>query len=432
MAWKVLLQVLFAQVFNVLSWPSFTLLCPLYASFWAMESDSLANSQQCLTFWVLFALLAILEKALAKLLLWLPFWPYVKGVVTVLLVVPYFGGASYVYKCFVRTHSFKVSHIFCLIWNILFFSMRKSFSFSGQNNFVDEIGKNIIVDGQEELQKSIVFQGTLKPNYDNTERDRTPIISKKVQKEWSCSLCLVSTTSEKCLNKHLRGKKHKAKLEEVRAEELALKSTYNSFYTAYRNKRMVFVGNLVNLGKWSRLISPIRPIRLCKWENPNVGWIKLNTDGSIDQENARFGGLLRDYKGDAICAFVSKAHLDDIFLVELWAVWRGLVLAFGLGIKAVWVESDSMSVVKTINGEQSHRRKADRCLKHIWLLLKKFENYQVSHSWRETNKAADFLSKMVLEKTDVVLWPYDFPSGLQNIIKDDAQGRIYCRRQLQI
>ncbi|KAF2325765.1 hypothetical protein GH714_036981 [Hevea brasiliensis] len=293
MAWKVLLQVLFAQVFNVLSWPSFTLLCPLYASFWAMESDSLANSQQCLTFWVLFALLAILEKALAKLLLWLPFWPYVKGVVTVLLVVPYFGGASYVYKCFVRTHSFKVSHIFCLIWNILFFSMRKSFSFSGQNNFVDEIGKNIIVDGQEELQKSIVFQV------------------------------------------------------------------------------MQYV------------------------------------------------------------LFVSKAHLDDIFLVELWAVWRGLVLAFGLGIKAVWVESDSMSVVKTINGEQSHRRKADRCLKHIWLLLRKFENYQVSHSWRETNKAADFLSKMVLEKTDV-LWPYDFPSGLQNIIKDDAQGRIYCRRQLQI
>ncbi|OAY51114.1 uncharacterized protein LOC110616199 [Manihot esculenta] len=428
MPWRVLLQFLSAQLFNVLSWPSFTLLCPLYASYWAIESDSQAKSQKCLTFWVLFALLAILENALAKLLLWLPYWPYVKGTVTVLLVVPYFGGASYVYKCFVRTHPFKVSEIFCLIWNILFIPVRKNFPFNGLNNFVDEIDKNRTVKGQEEQQKPVIFQGTFKPNYDNVDSDQTPIISKKVQREWSCSLCLVSTTNEKCLNKHLRGKKHKAKKEEVRAEEMASNLTYSPFYMAYRNQRMVLVENLVNLGKLSRLVNPVKSIRWCKWENPKVGCIKLNTDGSLDRENARFGGLLRDYRGDAICGFVSKAPLDDVFLVELSAVWRGLVLASGLGIKAVWVESDSLSVVKTINGEQSHRRKAEKCLKQIWLLLKKFDSYQVSHSWRETNKAADYLSKMALQKSDVVLWPCDFPSGLQNIIKDDAEGRIYCRR----
>ncbi|XXG58638.1 hypothetical protein AAC387_Pa04g0902 [Persea americana] len=32
-----------------------------------------------------------------------------------------------------------------------------------------------------------------------------------VKKEWSCALCQVSTTSEQHLNKHLQGKKHKAK-----------------------------------------------------------------------------------------------------------------------------------------------------------------------------------------------------------------------------
>lgn len=273
----------------------------------------------------------------------------------------------------------------------------------------------------------IAFRVTLcqeifEPNYDNTECEHIlPASPKKVQKEWSCALCLVNTTSEKCLKKHLRGKKH-------RAEELALRRPHNSFSMEKRQNGMVLLG-LVNFEKWSGFLGPVtRSIRWCRWKKPDFGWVKLNTDGSIDRENAGFGGLLRDYKGDAICAFVSKASGDDIFMVELWAIWRGLVLALGLGIKIVWVESDSMSVVKTINRKQPYSGKADSCLKHIRMLLKKFEKHKVSHSWRETNRAADYLSKMVLDRNDVVLWPVDFPNGLHNIIKDDAEGRIYCRR----
>eukprot|EP00257_Ricinus_communis_P020519 XP_015579763.1 uncharacterized protein LOC8280347 isoform X1 [Ricinus communis] len=408
-----------------------------YASFRAMETESHSRNQQCLTFWVLFALLAFFEAALSKLLLGLPFWPYVKGVVTVLLVMTDFGGASYIYKSFIRTYPFDSSRILCLIWNLLFiltsrcfsficelFQREKCFSFYGTDG-------NIVVDGEEKVEKPIIFQGTFRPNNDNIERDHTstPLVSKNVQKEWSCALCLISTTSEKCLKKHLRGKKHKGKKDEVRAEELILKSTYNSCHMVNRNNGMVLLGNLVNLEKWSGLISPVTgSIRWCIWKKPDVGWIKLNTDGSVDRQHAGFGGLLRDNEGNAICAFVSKAPLDDIFLVELWAIWRGLVLALGLGIKVIWVESDSMSAVKTINRVQSHSGKANRCLNHIWALLKKFEEYKVSHAWRETNKAADYLSKMVLERNDVVLWPVHFPTTLQNIIKDDAQGRIYCRR----
>ncbi|KAL6297169.1 hypothetical protein ACE6H2_005311 [Prunus campanulata] len=183
-----------------------------------------------------------------------------------------------------------------------------------------------------------------------------------------------------------------------------------------------------NLEKWSGILSPVaRPIRTCIWKKPELGWTKLNTDGSVDRENAGYGGLLRDYKGDPICAFVSKALGDDIFLVELWAIWRGLVLALSLGIKVIWVESDSESVVQTINGDRPYSQKASSCLKHIWELLKKFNKHQVSHSWRETNRAADHLSKMVLLGSDVVFWPVDFPDTLHNIIKEDAKGRIYFR-----
>ncbi|GLT43683.1 hypothetical protein SLA2020_176170 [Shorea laevis] len=45
--------------------------------------------------------------------------------------------------------------------------------------------------------------------------------SKKPKEEWSCALCQVSATSEKGLNEHLQGRKHKAKEEELRAQRMA-------------------------------------------------------------------------------------------------------------------------------------------------------------------------------------------------------------------
>ena len=235
------------------------------------------------------------------------------------------------------------------------------------------------------------------------------------------------------MKEHLRGKKHKAKEEEEKLNELARNTKVESSLTLESNDPTVLLNNfnvaLLKLERWYNFLTPVPgSSRWYSWKRPEIGWTKLNTDGSIDRENAGFGGLLRDHNGDPICAYVSKAHQNDIFLVELWAVWRGLVLASRLGIKAIWVESDSMSVVKTINREQPYSSRVGSCLNHIWILLKKFEKYRVSHTWRETNQAADCVSRMDLSGSDVVLWTTDFPDDLCSIIKDDAEGRMYRRR----
>ena len=100
----------------------------------------------------------------------------------------------------------------------------------------------------------------------------------------------------------------------------------------------------------------------CRWEKPEFGCTKLNTDGSESRRKAiaRYGGLLRDHNGDPLCAFVSKAliYTNDTFSVEIWAVWRGLVLAYGLGVRVIQVESDSLSFVNTINKLQDHNQNA--------------------------------------------------------------------------
>ena len=99
-----------------------------------------------------------------------------------------------------------------------------------------------------------------------------------------------------------------------------------------------------------------------------------------------------------------------------------------MGIKVIWVESNSLSAVKTINNDQPFSQKASICLKDIWGLLRKLKKYKVSHAWREMNRAVDHLAKMVLfEKDYMVLFPHDFLSGLCKIIKDNSEEKIYCR-----
>ncbi|XP_058747320.1 uncharacterized protein LOC131620291 [Vicia villosa] len=57
---------------------------------------------------------------------------------------------------------------------------------------------------------------------DRTDRDVPQITSipKEMQKEWTCALCLVTTTSEITLNSHLSGRRHRAAAEALIAKKL--------------------------------------------------------------------------------------------------------------------------------------------------------------------------------------------------------------------
>ncbi|GMN40182.1 hypothetical protein TIFTF001_009403 [Ficus carica] len=403
----------------------------MYVSVLAIESDSQSRNQQCLTYWVLFSLLKMSETGLVKLLKWLPFWPYAKGVITILLVIRCFTGACYVYNHFVRPYVLEIL-IECEsdLLSVDSIPSEEGFFSSELENF-DVVDKNISQSAYES-DTLVPCLGKVVFECETTECNNTwPSLPRRVQKEFCCALCLIKTSSARCLIDHLQGKKHRANEEEL----ILYKSTRKKGRSpmTFKKTNGILIENLnhlvVNLENCWFLNSVTGPRTSCAWEKPKSGWTKLNTDGSVDSKGAGFGGLLRDSNGDPICAFVNKAPSDDIFSVELWAIWRGLVLARGLGIKVIWVESDSLSVVKTINRAQSYNQKAITfaCLTHIWKLIAKFDQCKVSHSWREGNAAADYLAKMNLSENDVVLWPDDFPKKLCKIINDDARGKTYSR-----
>ncbi|XP_010277562.1 PREDICTED: uncharacterized protein LOC104611957 [Nelumbo nucifera] len=406
--------------------PVFTLIYPLYASIQAMESGLKSNNRQCLTYWILFSLITLLEITLAGTLKSFEFWPYARGIAASLLVVPCFDGASYLYQHSVRI-VFYVKMQMLYVW----FKLWKGFAPKKQDDFLVAAKRYIKESGSRAVEKHIIHEGYSKePVVELLDGELVwPSSSRKAQKEWCCALCLVSTNSNRCLEEHLRGKKHKMNAElnylmgnEYKDEFAPMFRRFNGFGPVEDWNQFIILKV-----EWLAKSPVARPIRWCRWEKPMMGWTKLNTDGSIDRYNSGLGGLLRDHKGNPICAYVTKAPRDGIFSLELLAIWRGLVLAVGQGIKAIWVESDSLSAVRVINKQWSCPHKATRCLYHIWELLTTFEKYRVSHSWREANRAADHLAKMDLPFTDVVLWPVDFPDPLVDIIREDAEGMEYYR-----
>ncbi|XP_030462984.1 HVA22-like protein f isoform X2 [Syzygium oleosum] len=84
--------------------PGVMLVFPLYASMRAIESPTTLDDQQWLTYWVLYSFITLFELSCSQILAWLPFWPYVKLVFCMWLVLPIFNGAAYIYQNFVRKY----------------------------------------------------------------------------------------------------------------------------------------------------------------------------------------------------------------------------------------------------------------------------------------------------------------------------------------
>ena len=71
-----------------------------------------------------------------------------------------------------------------------------------------------------------------------------------------------------------------------------------------------------------------RMIRQIRWEKPDLGWVKLNTEGStFDLLNAMgCGGLIRDDQGNWLGGFLRHIGHTNSFIAEVWALRDGLQL----------------------------------------------------------------------------------------------------------
>ncbi|KAL2340784.1 hypothetical protein Fmac_008724 [Flemingia macrophylla] len=142
--------------FDVLAGPVVSLAYPLYASVRAIESKSTVDDQQWLTYWVLYSLMTLFELTFAKVLEWLPIWPYAKLILNCWLVIPYFSGAAYVYEHYVRPFFVNPQNI-----NIWYVPSKKD-SMGNREDMLAAVEKYIEEHGTEEFENLINKAGKSK------------------------------------------------------------------------------------------------------------------------------------------------------------------------------------------------------------------------------------------------------------------------------
>ncbi|CAL1372532.1 unnamed protein product [Linum trigynum] len=165
------------------------------------------------------------------------------------------------------------------------------------------------------------------------------------------------------------------------------------------------------------------------WEPPSEGWVMLNVDGASNGNPgmAGAGGVVRDTLGNWAGGFVANIGSATACLAELWAIYYGLEITWRLGYRVVRVASDSQLAVQLIKNRQDPIHPYATLLGLIRRKLSQDWLVSLSHTYREGNRVADWLSKHSL------VYPYGLheltspPSGVVPLLRDDMLGVTFER-----
>ncbi|XP_030504099.2 uncharacterized protein LOC115719269 [Cannabis sativa] len=246
------LQILLTYFLRDLAWPLLAFVYPSYCSVKAIEVNTLQDAQKLNAYWIVLSLILLIEHALGTLLQRLPFWTYIRLVVVCWLVIPHFDAAFYVYKhllhpCFsiincsnqekknqaeTETTNARENGYELVLDNIA----SKSNSINFDVAVVKDINSKDVVKEEvtsaNQLRQAEPTQLLIEnKNFVASETKRKivqhqaavrdfPSASNVVHNKWTCLICKVTTETEINKNSHLRGKKHKAAYEALKANNL--------------------------------------------------------------------------------------------------------------------------------------------------------------------------------------------------------------------
>lgn len=150
------------------------------------------------------------------------------------------------------------------------------------------------------------------------------------------------------------------------------------------------------------LVDQVNPRLGVKWETSEPGWFKVNFDGASVRNPGQsgIGCILRNSDGICIKEISEKIGVATNNEVEFRAALRGLQLRMDLGVLRIHLEGDSLNVVNAVHCNNTPSWHLNQWLQPILVLLATFDEFRISHIYREGNGEADKLSKMAITDGD--------------------------------
>ncbi|KAK9286474.1 hypothetical protein L1049_014871 [Liquidambar formosana] len=161
---------------------------------------------------------------------------------------------------------------------------------------------------------------------------------------------------------------------------------------------------------------------------PPQDFIKLNCDGSCygNPGPTSIGGIFRNEQCGWVTGYAFDMGIAYSLDAKICSIRLGLKIAWDIGFRHLWVESDCEVAVNLILlGDHSFHSSGHIILDCREYLLRNW-NCRISHVHREGNKCADFLAN----------WGHDYcgltlltspPTGLGSLILDDIVGLPVAR-----
>ncbi|CAL1375573.1 unnamed protein product [Linum trigynum] len=130
------------------------------------------------------------------------------------------------------------------------------------------------------------------------------------------------------------------------------------------------------------------------WSPPPQDWMCVNTDGSEKQpgSEAAGGGIIRDWMGKCMGAFVENLGVCTITRAEIMAAIRGLQMAWKNGYRKVLLQLDSTTAINILTSQDQIEHRYHNLVLQFQRLLQQNWEVKISHIYREGNKVADFLA----------------------------------------
>ncbi|KAH9699193.1 putative ribonuclease H protein [Citrus sinensis] len=135
-----------------------------------------------------------------------------------------------------------------------------------------------------------------------------------------------------------------------------------------RSNSFSFATGTTRIERWIRWIAPVWP------------WVKLNSDGAKKSSGtAGASGLIRDFRGGWQVGYSANLGVCSVTSAELWGLFHGLSIAWQYGFRKVYVEVDSMCVMKLISNSNPPINEHFTLIREIQALLRRDWLTKVEH-----------------------------------------------------
>ncbi|EOY28460.1 Polynucleotidyl transferase [Theobroma cacao] len=194
-----------------------------------------------------------------------------------------------------------------------------------------------------------------------------------------------------------------------------------AFSNIFRCQRLIQNPVQLLIRNWHKEAIPV------SWEKPEIGWTKLNFDGSCKGRGgkASIGGVFRNHKAEFLLGYAESIGRSTSTIAELAALRRGLELVLENGWTDVWLEGDAKTLVDVIvQRRQVKCAELQRHVSHINLIIPELNNCIVTHIYREGNRAADKLAQIGHQLKKPQIWWHIPPNEVLPIVHEDAEGEI--------